>query len=92
MEEILDLVRPVNPDVKIAAVINQTPTLPSQFYRIFAAKDACASFGIPPLNTIVANRNVFDDADEAGSSVIEMDVDPKASAEIEALAKEFLEV
>jgi hypothetical protein len=28
MEEILDLIKPVNPDAKVAAVINQAPTLP----------------------------------------------------------------
>lgn len=92
MDEILELIRPINPDCKIASIITQTPALPSQVYRILDAKEACASFGIPPLQTIIVNRNVYDDADEAGSSVIEMAVDPKATAEISNLAKEFLEI
>jgi len=92
MDEVLELVRAVNPEVKVASVINQAPSLPSQVQRILDAKAACSSFGISPINAIVYNRNVYDDADESGSSVIEMDSDHKASAEIEAVAKEFLEV
>ena len=92
MEEILDLIKPVNPDAKVAAVINQAPTLPNQAYRILDAKDACRSFGIEPINTIIANRNVYDDADEAGSSVIEMNTVSKAIEEIRALVKEFIGV
>ncbi len=92
MDEIISLVKSVNPDCRFASVITQAPTLPSQIQRIVDAKEACASFDIPPLETVIFNRNVYDDADESGSSVIEMDVDQKAINEITALAKEFLEV
>ena len=92
MEEILKLVKTVNPDLIARAVITQCPTLPSQTPRILDAKDACNSFGIQALNNITANRNVYDDVDENGLSVFEVNTDAKAKAEIEGIAKEFLGV
>ncbi|AMO42485.1 hypothetical protein SM168_17905 [Acinetobacter baumannii] len=56
------------------------------------AKEACKSFGIDALNSITTNRNVYDDADENGLSVFEVNSDPKAKAEIESIAREFLGV
>ena len=73
----------------VRTVISQAPTLPSQITRILDAKDACTSFGLKALNAIVYNRNVYDDADESGSSVIELGTDPKASDEIKQLATEL---
>ena len=69
---------------------SQCPTLPSQVQRILDAKDACQSFGIDPLQSITCNRNVYDDADENGSSVLEVETDFKAKEEIESLVIEFL--
>ncbi|MFU1754459.1 chromosome partitioning protein ParA, partial [Acinetobacter baumannii] len=63
---------------------------PSQFQRILDAKEACESFGLSALNQFTTNRNVYDDADENGLSVFEVDSDSKAKAEIESLALEFL--
>ena len=60
--------------------------------RILDAKEACKSFGIDALNSITTNRNVYDDADENGLSVFEVNSDPKAKAEIESIAREFLGV
>lgn len=48
--------------------------------------------GIDALNSITTNRNVYDDADENGLSVFEVNSDPKAKAEIESIAREFLGV
>ena len=39
---------------------------------------------------ITTNRNVYDDADENGLSVFEVNTDKKAIIEIEQLALEFL--
>ena len=91
MEEIISTVKTVNTDCKFVSVINQAPPLPSQAYRIMQAKEACASFDLPTLNTVIMTRNIYDDADEEGSSIFEMaTVDKKAIAEITALAKEFI--
>lgn len=90
MEELIKLAKAVNPDLMTRAVITQCPTLPSQTQRILDAKDACASFGLIALNQFTTNRNVYDDADENGLSVFEVDTDKKAIIEIEQIAHEFL--
>ena len=89
LEHLVQLTLPVNPGVIVRTVISQAPTLPSQITRILDAKEACASFGLQPLNTIIYNRNIFDDADEAGSSVLELATDAKAVEEINQLATEL---
>ncbi|EHU8048077.1 AAA family ATPase, partial [Salmonella enterica] len=52
IDPIIDNVRNVNEKVKIRAVINQCPSLPSQASRILAAKDIVETFGIEsaPVN------------------------------------------
>lgn len=90
VEQLIRLARAVNPNLMTSAVITQCPTLPSQAQRILDAKEACESFGIIPLNQFTTNRNVYDDADENGLSVFEVDTDKKAVTEIEQLAIEFL--
>ena len=90
MEQVLKLAKAVNPDLNARAIITQCPTLPSQVQRILDAKDACESFGLIALNQFTTNRNVYDDADENGLSVFEVDSDPKAKAEIERIVIEFL--
>ncbi len=90
VEQLIKLAKAVNPELITKAVITQCPTLPSQFQRILDAKEACESFGLSALNQFTTNRNVYDDADENGLSVFEVDSDSKAKAEIESLALEFL--
>jgi chromosome partitioning protein len=90
MADLIDLITPVNPDCKFSAIITQAPTLPSQVKRILEAKEACRSFNISPLNTVIFHRNVYDDADESGSTVIEEESNGKAANEIEALIDELL--
>jgi chromosome partitioning protein len=87
--ELARLAQAVNPDMQIRAIITQCPSLPSQAIRIWDAKEACQSFGIEPLNAITYARNVYDDADEGGQSVIENMMDGKAKTEIESIAFEF---
>ena len=90
VSQLVKLAKAVNPDMHVRAVITQCPTLPSQVQRILDVKDACQSFGIDPLQSITCNRNVYDDADENGSSVLEVETDFKAKEEIESLVIEFL--
>ncbi|MBV2133247.1 AAA family ATPase [Pseudomonas sp. MAP12] len=89
VENLARLALAVNPELTIRAVITQCPALPSQVQRILDAKDACKSFGIEALNAITTARNVYDDADENGCSVLESGADPRAIEEIEALATEL---
>ncbi|MCB1657238.1 MAG: AAA family ATPase [Pseudomonadales bacterium] len=92
VSQLVKLAKAVNPEMLVRGVITQCPTLPSQTQRILDAKEACQSFGIEPLQSITCNRNVYDDADENGSSVLEAETDLKAKEEVESLVAEFLEV
>ncbi|WP_154943791.1 AAA family ATPase [Klebsiella grimontii] len=88
LDVVLDSVKASNPEVKIRAVVNQCPSLPSQVSRILSSKNIIESFGIEYAPTNIYNRNVYDDAEEAGRSIFEMtgkERDKKAEAEIEEL-------
>jgi len=89
-EELIRMAIAINPGLQVRAVITQCPTLPSQLQRINDAKNACRSYGIEPLQAITYHRNVYDDTDEGGLSVLETDVDGKAQDEIMAIATELL--
>lgn len=89
VEELVTLAKSVNPDLVARAVITQAPSLPSQIQRILDSKEACDSFGLAPLSVFTTARNVYDDADEHGSSVLEVGSDQRAIEEIEQIAKEL---
>ena len=93
IDPIIDNVRNVNEKVKIRAVINQCPSLPSQVSRILAAKEIVETFGIEAAPVNLYNRNVYDDAEEAGRSIFEMsgaERDKKAEAEFGELVDYIL--
>lgn len=86
IDPIIDNVRNVNDKVKVRAVMNQCPALPSQVSRILAAKEIVETFGIVSAPVNLYNRNVYDDAEESGRSIFEMtgsERDKKAEAEFE---------
>jgi chromosome partitioning protein len=89
VDELITLAKSVNPDLVVRSVITQAPSLPSQVQRILDSKDHCASFGLAPMQVFTTARNVYDDADEAGSSVLESGTDPKAIEEINQIALEL---
>lgn len=89
VENLAKLATAVNPALIVRAVITQCPALPSQVQRILDAKEACASFGVQPLEAITTARNIYDDADENGRSVLESGADSRAIEEIEMLAGEL---
>jgi chromosome partitioning protein len=89
MEQLLKLAVAVNPNLTARAIITQAPSLPSQHQRIVDAKETCSSFGLPPLQSYTTQRNIYDDADEEGSSVLEVGSDKKAVEEILSLVEEF---
>jgi chromosome partitioning protein len=89
VEEMIVLAKTVNPDLIARSVITQAPALPSQGQRILDSKEACASYGLNPLHAFTTARNVYDDADENGSSVLEVKTDPRAIEEIELIAAEL---
>lgn len=91
VSNLVQLASAINPGLSVHSIITQCPSLPSQGSRIMDAKDACKSYGINPLAAITFARNVYDDADEHGSSVVETEVDLKAKAEVQAIADELWE-
>ncbi|NQZ21437.1 MAG: AAA family ATPase [Colwellia sp.] len=90
MEDMLSTCKMVNPKMLASFVITQCPSLPNQASRIIEAKDVCRSYGINVLNAVTFNRNVYDDSEEQGSSVLEIDPQGKAAIEITAIAEELL--
>jgi chromosome partitioning protein len=89
IEEMVVLAKSVNPELVAKAVITQAPSLPSQVKRILESKEACSSFGLEPMQAFTTARNIYDDADENGCSVLELDTDPRAGEEIEQIAVEL---
>ena len=89
MDQLVRAVKTFNKDLYVRSIITQCPTLPSQVKRILEAKEVCESFNLSPLNAITTNRNIYDDADENGLTVIESTTDPKAVAEINEIGIEF---
>lgn len=90
MEDMLSTCKMVNPKMLASFVITQCPALPTQAGRILEAKEVCSSFGINVLDAVTYNRNIYDDSEEQGSSVLEIDPDSKAAAEMTAIAEELL--
>ncbi|MFT7008043.1 MAG: chromosome partitioning protein [Colwellia sp.] len=90
MEDMLSTCKMVNPKMLASFVMTQCPSLPNQARRILEAKDVCTSFGINVLNALTYNRNVYDDSEELGSSVIEIDPEGKAAIEMIAIAEELM--
>ncbi|MBL4910864.1 MAG: AAA family ATPase [Alteromonadaceae bacterium] len=90
MEDMLSTCKMVNPKMLASFVITQCPSLPNQAKRILEAKDVCTSYSINVLNAVTYNRNIYDDSEEQGSSVLENEPDGKAAAEMIAIAEELL--
>lgn len=91
MSEIVETALALNSKLRIFSCVTQTPTLPSQGYRIQAAKNLLTSLDLNPLSHITRNLNGWDDADESGLSVLEWKQDPKAGEDAKALFDELME-
>ncbi|RTR39411.1 chromosome partitioning protein ParA [Shewanella canadensis] len=92
MEDMLSTCKMVNPKMVATIVMTQCPSLPSQFKRILEAKEVVQSFGLRVLNAVTFSRNIYDDSEEQGSSVIEIDPGGKAAMEIHAIADELFAI
>jgi len=90
MEDILSTCKMVNPKMNASFVMTQCPSLPNQAGRIIEAKEVCNSYYINVLDAITYSRNIYDDSEEDGKSVLEIDPQGKAALEIIAIAQEIL--
>lgn len=91
MAEIIEMAKAINSNLKTYSVITQAPTLPNQSYRIQGAKTLLESLGLSPLKNVTRNLNAWDDADEAGQSVLEWEYDKKAGDDAKNVFNELLE-
>jgi len=91
MSDLIQLIQTVNPDCSFRAVINQARSLPSQVTRAVDAKNVCGDFEIRPVETILYDRNIYDDADECGGSIFEVGKDDKARREFSAVVSDLLD-
>ncbi|MPW30446.1 AAA family ATPase [Agarivorans sp. B2Z047] len=78
------------PHLKEAVVLTQCPSLPSQYKRIEEAKEVCRTYGLNVLDAITFNRNIYDDSEERGYTVLELEPEGKAAQEIRNIAEEFI--
>ncbi|MFT4938343.1 MAG: chromosome partitioning protein [Paraglaciecola sp.] len=89
MEDIVSTCKMVNPNMNAAFVITQCPSLPSLAPRILEAKEVCHSFDIAVLSAITYSRNMYDDSEELGMSVMENESEGKAAFEIRSIIEEL---
>ncbi|ACA86053.1 AAA family ATPase [Shewanella woodyi] len=92
MEDMLSTCKMVNPKMVATIVMTQCPSLPSQYKRILEAKEVVQSFGLRVLNSVTFNRNIYDDSEEQGASVMEIEPEGKAATEIVAIADEIFAI
>lgn len=91
MSGLIKRVIAINRTCRVMSVINQVRTLPSQLKRAVDSKESCSTFGLTPVETLLYERNVYDDADESGGSIYELGVDKKAISEFDRFLEEFLQ-
>jgi chromosome partitioning protein len=82
----------INPKMRATFVITQCPSLPNQANRILEAKEVCKTYDINVLDAITYSRNIYDDSEESGLSVLEIEPQGKAANEIRGIATEMLQV
>lgn len=78
----------VNPSLQVRALVNRCPSLPNRVARILATKETIRAWGIPTLDSVLFDRQAYDDTDENGSSVWEFS-DPKAIEDATAVVHEL---
>jgi chromosome partitioning protein len=88
MNELVTLARGMNPALDARLIISMAPTNPA-INETAQAQELLRELPVFGLsNTIIRERKIYRDAISDGRGVVEMD-NPKAIAEIEALAKEI---
>ena len=81
--------RKFNKKCKYFSVLTQCPSQANQQYRVENAKAICSDFGLTPFLAVTEVRNIYDDCDEGGKSILETS-DSKAIAEIMAIGNELI--
>ncbi|WP_394129006.1 AAA family ATPase [Shewanella maritima] len=92
MDDIIATCMMINPNMQASFVITQCPSLPNQANRILEAKDVCRTYDINVLDAVNYSRNIYDDSEESGRSVFEIEPNGKAANEMRQIACELLGV
>ncbi|NTS75415.1 AAA family ATPase [Catenovulum sp. SM1970] len=92
MEELVSSCQMVNPRMIPRVVLTQCPSLPNQAGRILESKDVCRSYNLAVLNSVTFSRNLYDDSEECGESVLEIEGDSKAAQEIRNIISEITSI
>ncbi len=79
-----------NPNLDAAFVLTQCPSLPNQAYRILEAKEVCQTWGHRVLDAFTYQRNIYDDSEESGCSVLEYEPQSKAAHELRQIFNQLL--
>ena len=95
MEDMISTCKIVNPKMLASFVMTQCPLLPNQELpnqenRILESKEACRALGVNVLQSVTFNRHIYDESEETGASVLEIEPDGAAAFEIIAIAEELL--
>ncbi|GGP81202.1 AAA family ATPase [Shewanella ulleungensis] len=90
MDDIVSTCLMINPKMQASFVITQCPSLPNQAGRITEAKDVCRTYDIKVLDAVNYSRNIYDDSEESGLSVFELEPKGKATEEMRSIACELL--
>ena len=95
MEDMISTCKIVNPKMLASFVMTQCPLLPNQELpnqesRILESKEACRALGVNVLESVTFNRHIYDESEESGVSVLEIEPEGEAALEIIALAEELL--
>lgn len=91
MSETISEAKANNSDLMVFSVVTQTPTLPSQGYRIMNSKKVLAELDLHPLTATTRNLNSWDDSEEMGGSVLEYKEDRKGGDDARAVFDEIEE-
>lgn len=92
IEDLISTCKMINPNMREAVVMTQCPSLPNQAGRILESKEICRSYGLAVLDSVTFSRNIYDDSEEMGSSVIEQDPKGKAAEEIRSIVSEVMQL
>ncbi|HCV03225.1 MAG: chromosome partitioning protein ParA [Gammaproteobacteria bacterium] len=88
--ELISLLKRINPQCLCFSIMSQCPSQLNQKYRIDSAKACCEEFGLPPFENVTEIRNVYDDCDEGGMTVLEQ-ADAKAKMEMISIGNELID-
>jgi chromosome partitioning protein len=90
LDELVNSCKMVNPQLAAHIVFTQCPSQPNQQSRVNDAKQTASLYDIPIATAILHERHIYDDSEESGLSVIEIEPKGKAADELRYLFSSVL--